>query len=205
MSTASISRRALLRAGTPLAALAGAAAATRGAEAWQVFAPAGALPDVPLLDHARRPWRFRSDALAGRPAVAIELIYAGCASICPISTRVMAEARALLGARAASVRCVSLTLDPEADTPERLAAYAEAAGAGAAAESGDWLFLTGARADTRLLLRALRARFGHPDDHAPVFFVGDGAAPRLRQLFAIPPPEELAAAMLAAVQGTPPG
>lgn len=194
-------RRALLGG-----ALLAAPLLARPANAWQLFPTAAPLPDVPLLDQARRPWRFRSQALTERPAVAIELIYAGCSSICPISTRVMAEARTALGTQGAAVRCLSLTLDPEADTPERLAAYAEAAGAAGAAEAGDWLFLTGTRGDMRSLLRALRARFGHPDDHAPVFFVGDGATPRLRQLFAIPPPDELAAAMLSAIPaGARPG
>lgn len=174
---------------TPLL-LAAAALKPGSAAAWQLFSPA--LPDVRLLDQARRPWRFRSEALAGRSAVAIELIYAGCTSICPLSTQVMAQARLALGGDAAEVRCVSLTLDPGTDTPERLAGYAAAADATAAAQAGDWLFLTGAPRDMQAVLRALRARFGHPDNHTPIFFVGDGPSLALRQLFAIPPPEELA-------------
>ncbi len=193
-------RRALLAGAAALAAAAPAPAA----RAWWPFT--GVLPDAPLVDQARRRWRFRSEALAQRPAVAIELIYTGCASICPVSTRVMAEARGLLGAEVAggALRCLSLSLDPDNDTPERLAGYAAAAGATEPAAAGDWLFLTGARSDVAAVLRALKARFGRPDDHAPVFFVGDGRAPRLSQLFAIPPPEELAAAVRDALRGAAP-
>lgn len=199
MSAPGPRRRALLAA----AALAGTARVSP-ARAWWPFT--GVLPDAALLDQARRRWRFRSEALAQRPAVAIELIYTGCTSICPLSTRVMAEARALLGDEVAggALRCLSLSLDPDNDTPERLAGYAAAAGAAGAAAAGDWLFLTGARAEVAAVLRALKARFGRPDDHAPVFFVGDGRAPRLSQLFAIPPPEELAAAVRDALRGSVP-
>jgi protein SCO1/2 len=189
-----------------LAAALAAAAPAPAARAWWPFT--GTLPDVPLVDQARRRWRFRGEALAQRPAAAIELIYTGCTSICPLSTRVMAEARSLLGPEVAggALRCLSLSLDPDNDTPERLAAYAAAAGASGAAAAGDWLFLTGARGDLAAVLRALRTRFGRPDDHAPVFFVGDGRVPRLSQLFAIPPPEELAAAVRDTLRGSaPPG
>lgn len=197
MNPGGLARRGVLLPGT-VAALCTALPAAP-VRAWRPFA--AALPDPTLLDQARRPWRFRSEALAGRPAVAIEMIYAGCATICPVSTRVMAEARRLLGADdAARLRSVSLTLDPN-DTPEGLGAYAAAAGAEAAAAAGDWLFLSGGRVELDAVLRALRARFGRPNDHAPVFFVGDGRVPRLAQLFAIPPPEELAEAVRAALRG----
>jgi protein SCO1 len=193
MSATLPTRRAVLAAAAAAVPLAGAAA-------WSPFATN--VPDVPLLDQRRRPWRFRSEALAGRPVVALDLIYAGCTSVCPLSTRVMAEARGLLGEQATggALRCLSLTLDPEADTPERLAGYAAAAGL--PDDIGeDWLFLTGARRDVAAVLRALRVRFGRPDDHAPVFFVGEGPALRLSQLFAIPPPEELAAALRGLLRG----
>lgn len=193
--SATLTRRAVLGAAAAAAPLAGAAA-------WSPFATT--VPDVPLLDQRRRPWRFRSEALAGRPVVALDLIYAGCTSVCPLSTRVMAEARGLLGeaATGGALRCLSLTLDPEADTPERLAGYAAAAGLPPDAAGGeDWLFLTGARRDVAAVLRALRVRFGRPDDHAPVFFVGEGPGPRLSQLFAIPPPEELAAVLRGLLRG----
>ena len=177
------------------AALAAAPLAT--ATAWNPFATT--LPDVLLLDHRRRPWRFRSEALSQRPVIALDLIYSGCTSICPLSTRVMAEARGMLREEAGDrLRYLSLTLDPEADTPERLAVYAAAAGV---PDAEDWLFLTGSHKDVVAILRALRARFGRPDDHAPVFFVGDGKAPRLSQLLAIPPPDELAATLRSALRG----
>jgi protein SCO1/2 len=174
------------------------------AGAWQPFA--GKIPDAPLLDQSRRRWRFRSEVLAQRPAVAVELIYTGCTTICPISTRIMAEARGALDTRArAGLRCISLSLDPTTDTPERLRSYAEAVGAIEAAEAGDWLFLTGAQTDVTTVLRSFRRHFGRPEDHAPVFFVGDGRVPRLAQLFALPSPNELATAMSTALGGALPG
>lgn len=179
------------------------AVAASPASAWQPFG--GTIPDALLLDQSRRRWRFRSEALAQRSAVAVELIYTGCTTICPISTRIMAEARSALDTQArAGLRCISLSLDPVTDTPERLRSYAEAVDATEAADAGDWLFLTGTQTDVTGVLRALRRRFGRPEDHAPVFFVGDGRVPRLAQLFALPSPDELAAAMGMALRGAMP-
>lgn len=55
------------------------------------------------------------------------------------------------------VHFYSITLKPEEDTPERLAAYAEAAGAGPG-----WTYLTGRPQDIQLLRRTLG--FYYPDD-----------------------------------------
>jgi len=160
------------------------------AHAWQPRRPR--LPDVPLTDHLGRSWRFASGAVGDR-VVALDLIFAGCTGICPISTRIMAAARGLLPPeQAGRLRSLSLSLDPANDTPARLRIYAEEAGA-----SGDWLFLTGAPGNINAVLAALRARLGGGlENHEPVFWVGDGASGAFHAEFGIPTPEELRDAMV---------
>jgi cytochrome oxidase Cu insertion factor (SCO1/SenC/PrrC family) len=102
----------------------------------------GAVPDFALTDRDGRPVT-RSD-LAGAPWVA-DLVFTRCTLACPAMSQRM---RRLDRDLPEGVRLVSVTVDPDHDTPARLAAYAAALAA-----SGRWLFLTGDREAIRHLAR----------------------------------------------------
>src|SRR5258707_6691737 len=73
------------------------------------------LPDVSLIDQHGKSISLAS--LKGRP-VLIDFIYTSCASTCPVLTsKIAAVARELGPALEANVTIVSITLDPEHDTP----------------------------------------------------------------------------------------
>jgi protein SCO1 len=75
--------------------------------------------------------------------VAVAFIYTTCPDICPLLTQKMARVQDELGADfGAKVAFVSITLDPEHDTPTVLKDYAQAWGA----KPGGWVFLTGSAA-----------------------------------------------------------
>jgi protein SCO1/2 len=110
------------------------------------------LPEVSLIDQHGSTVSLAS--LKGKP-VLIDFIYTSCASTCPMLTAKMAAIAQKLGlALGADVRIVSITLDPEHDSPAELAKYAQTHGA---SDSG-WLFLTGppAKIDQVLALFKLR-------------------------------------------------
>lgn len=87
------------------------------------------------------------ETLKGRIWVA-DFIFTHCAGPCPVMSVRMAELQKLLKQeRMDDVVCVSFTVDPERDTPQRLAEYAESLGA----EVGRWLFLTGEKKAIREL------------------------------------------------------
>jgi protein SCO1/2 len=70
----------------------------------------------------------------------ITFIYASCADTCPLLTAKMASLQSRLGADFGSrVFFVSITVDPERDTPAVLRAYAT----GHHAETKGWAFVTG--------------------------------------------------------------
>ncbi len=72
--------------------------------------------------------------------VAVTFIYTWCPDICPLLTDKMAQVQKELGADFGSkVAFVSITIDPERDTPAVLKEYAQAFGADVAG----WRFLTG--------------------------------------------------------------
>jgi protein SCO1/2 len=120
------------------------------------------LPDVTLLDQAGRPFPIQQLAAADEP-VAVNFIFATCTTICPVMTATFAKMRDALGDDADRIRMVSITIDPDHDTPAILASYAERFEAPA-----DWRFLTGAPADVEAALRGFDAYNGSKFDHKPV-------------------------------------
>jgi protein SCO1 len=73
-------------------------------------------------------------------AVALSFIFTACPDICPMLTQKMVDVQDALGAEfGTKVAFVSITLDPERDTPEVLKDYAEFWGA----KPEGWSFLSG--------------------------------------------------------------
>ena len=82
--------------------------------------------------------------------LALTFIYATCKDACPVLTAKMATLQRRLGADfGPRVRFVSVTVEPEVDTPAVLAAYAERFGA----DPAGWSFLTGTGAEVDNVVR----------------------------------------------------
>jgi protein SCO1 len=97
----------------------------------------GPAPDFALTSHDGA--RVTLEDFRGK-AVAVTFIYTACPDYCPLLTAKMARVQDDLGADFGTrVAFVSITVDPEVDTPEALKRYAEAHGA----DLGGWAFLTG--------------------------------------------------------------
>ncbi|MBY6275337.1 SCO family protein [Symbiobacterium thermophilum] len=98
----------------------------------------GQVPDFDFVDQEGRP--FSDEDLAGRVHL-VGFIYTSCPDICPAITAQMRALQTELARLGLTdqVHLVSITVDPEYDTPERLAAYARMFGA----DTSSWHFLTG--------------------------------------------------------------
>ena len=87
--------------------------------------------------------------LRGR-VVAVTFIYATCADTCPLLTAKLAGLQQRLGSDfGRRVQFVSITVDPERDTPDALRHYARAHGA----DPAGWAFLTGTPAEIQDVAR----------------------------------------------------
>jgi protein SCO1 len=98
--------------------------------------------------------------------VAITFIYASCVDACPLLTAKMAGLQKRLGAHfGPKVFFVSITVDPERDTPAVLRRYAEGHGA----NPTGWAFLTGSVEEIREVARGYgiyyRKQAGGDVDH----------------------------------------
>ncbi|MFK7941645.1 MAG: SCO family protein [Paracoccaceae bacterium] len=69
--------------------------------------------------------RMTDKDVIDRPAL-IYFGYTFCPDICPIDVQIMADAVEILNQKGIDVRPVFVTVDPERDTPQELAYYAEA-------------------------------------------------------------------------------
>jgi protein SCO1/2 len=79
-------------------------------------------------------------------ALAVTFIFASCADTCPLLTAKMAGIQNRLGSDfGKKIYFVSITVDPERDTPEVLKHY----GVGHKANPAGWAFLTGTPAEIR--------------------------------------------------------
>jgi protein SCO1 len=82
--------------------------------------------------------------------VAVTFIYTKCTDTCPVLTPMMSFVQDRLGADFGSkIAFVSITVDPERDSPQVLREYGEAFGANFAG----WSFLTGSPSDIRDVTR----------------------------------------------------
>jgi protein SCO1/2 len=105
-------------------------------------------PDFTLVDQDARPISLA--ALRGK-AVLLDFVYTSCTGPCPILTGIHRHVRdGLSEADRARVQLVSITLDPEHDTPAVLRAWAGARHL----ETRGWSFVTGPTADVDAVVRA---------------------------------------------------
>lgn len=87
------------------------------------FDPPRAAPPVVLQGADGR--EFRLDAHRGR-VVLMAFGFTSCPAVCPTTLARLAEVRAALGADAARLQVVFVTVDPERDQPARLQRYVSA-------------------------------------------------------------------------------
>ena len=108
----------------------------------------GPAPAFALLDQEGAPFTL---ANLRDKVVVVTFIYATCADTCPVLTAKMASLqRPLADDFGPRVRFVSITVDPEVDTPAVLRAYAKAHSANPAG----WSFLTGTRSAINDVVRS---------------------------------------------------
>jgi len=108
------------------------AAAPESPEAFQTIA------DFTLTDSAGKPFTLAD--LKARPSI-VGFVFTRCTGPCPRVTGNMRRIQDMLSG--VDARLVTISVDPEFDTPQVLAGYAEAVGA----DLGRWTFLTGPLAD----------------------------------------------------------
>lgn len=128
------------------------------------------IPDVMLLDATGSKVSLRA-VLADESPLMLNFIFTSCTSICPVMSGVFSQVQSRLNKQSQKVRMVSISIDPEHDTPARLAAYAKNFSAGP-----EWIILTGVLKDSIAVQRAFDAYRGDKMNHEPITYLHSGAA-----------------------------
>jgi len=142
--------------------------------------------DVELTDQNGRKLRFYNDVLKGKTVV-INALFTTCPNVCPPMSRNFERIQAAVGERLGKdVFLVSITVDPENDTPEKLKAYADRFHARAG-----WLFLTGKKENVDSALYKLGQYVEQKDQHKTIIIIGNEATGLWKKAFGLASAEDL--------------
>jgi len=134
----------------------------------ETSAAANYFTDVELINQDGKKVHFYTDVLKGKTVV-VNAFFTTCTSVCPPMNRNMEKIQELLGDRVGKdVFFVSITVDPDVDTPARLKDYAKKFHAGPG-----WMFLTGKKENLDWALYKLGQYVENKDDHKTIFIIGN--------------------------------
>ncbi|HQT31709.1 MAG TPA: SCO family protein [Thiobacillus sp.] len=124
-----------------------------------------AVPHITLTRDDGTPVAFPAELADGKPVV-LNFIYTTCTAVCPMLSHIFAGFQEKLGDEAKQLRMMSVSIDPEHDTPARLAAYAQRYQAGP-----QWRHYGGTVEASMQLQKAFGAYYGDKMNHRPVVFM----------------------------------
>lgn len=119
------------------------------------------VPAVALVDQHGARVNLR-EVLARQGPLLVQFVFTSCGTICPLLT----QTAAAMQREVDGLAVVSISIDPDEDTPARLSAYAQRHGVGAG-----WQFLTGSSDDSIAAQRAFGAYAGNKMRHLPLSFL----------------------------------
>jgi len=123
------------------------------------------IPEIKLVRADGVPVTFLSDVNDGKP-VFVNFIYTTCTAICPVMTHTFSEFEKKLGVDKHKVHLVSVSIDPEQDTPKRLREYSKQYDAGK-----NWIFYTGTLDASIAVQKIFSVYRGDKMNHFPVTLI----------------------------------
>jgi len=125
--------------------------------------------DTELTTHEGNKVRFYSDVLDGH-IVMINVMYTSCKGSCPMLTQKLSQVSREIGELYASqVRFVSVSNDPERDTPEALAEFARKQNV----NLDGWTFLTGPKQQVDKVIKKIGLYTPQFEQHKAMILLGN--------------------------------
>jgi cytochrome oxidase Cu insertion factor (SCO1/SenC/PrrC family) len=155
--------------------------------------------DTVVVDQNGNKLRFYSDVLKDR-VVLISFMFMNCEGACPMLAQKLKQTRALMvPAIKDEVWFVTLSVDPERDTPEAMKQFAENQGL----DESRWLFLTGEKRNVELLIRKLGQYTPNIESHTTLMLAGNDRTRHWTRVLPMVPPDGIALQMRSLVEETP--
>jgi protein SCO1 len=131
---------------------------------------AGYFPNVPVVDQNGKTLNFYDDVIKNK-IVVVSFIYTTCPDICPLTTARLSQVEDQFHDRMGrDLFFVSVSVDPEHDTPEKLKQFSQAFDTGPG-----WTFLTGKPEDVRNIMAKLGDKSTVLNDHRNEIVLGNDA------------------------------
>ena len=158
---------------------------------------AGYFPNTVVQTHDGQKLRFYDDVVRGK-VVVFNMMYSVCTGICPGNTANLLQVQQQLGDRLGKdIFMVSMTLQPEFDTPKALNDYVKSYGI-----KPGWIFLTGHPPEMDVIRRKLGFFNDDPRidadlaNHTGMVRVGNERLDRWFMMPALSAPNQMASAIL---------
>ncbi|MEI8029037.1 MAG: SCO family protein [Comamonadaceae bacterium] len=126
------------------------------------------LPATPLVRQDGAATNLSKELDGGKPVI-LAFIYTSCTTVCPVTSQIIARTQNLLGKDLDKARLVSVSIDPEYDTPARLLAYSKLYAA-----KPQWQHYTGTLKNSVAVQKAFSAYRGDKMNHVPLIFINGG-------------------------------
>jgi len=143
------------------------------------------VPDVTLVRDDGKSISLPAEMNDGRP-VMLNFIFTSCGSICPLMSQIFAQVQHKLGPESAKIHLMSISTDPEQDTPARLSEYAQKFHAGP-----EWQHYTGTLGASLAAQRAFDVYRGDKMSHTPVTLLRAAPGRPWRRIDGFVTPDEL--------------
>lgn len=142
--------------------------------------------DVELINQDGQKMRFYTDVLKNK-VVVINTFFTTCTSVCPPLNRNLERVQEALGDRLGKdAFLVSISVDPETDTPPRLKEYSRRFHA-----RPGWVFLTGKKENVNWALYKLGQYVEAKDDHTTIVIIGNEPKGLWKKALGLAKPDEL--------------
>ena len=144
-----------------------------------------AVPQVTLVRDDGKSISLPEEMNDGRPVV-LNFIFTSCGSICPLMSQIFAQFQRRLGPDSHKVHLMSISTDPEQDTPAQLTEYAHRFGAGP-----EWQHYTGTLDASLTAQRAFDVYRGDKMSHTPVTLLRAAPGQPWRRIDGFVTPDDL--------------
>lgn len=155
--------------------------------------------DLEVVDQNGKRMRFYSGVLKDR-VVLINFVFTNCLDACPMMTKKLIQTRKLLvDAVKDDIWFVSVSVDPERDTPEAMKAFAKKQGV----DESRWLFLTGSKENLNIIVKRLGQYTPEVEAHSTLMLAGNDKTRHWTRVMPMVPPAGVAEQLRALAEETP--
>lgn len=137
------------------------------------------IPDVTLLDQNGQEIDIEEYFDTNKPIV-LDFIFATCSTICPVLSATFSHFQKELGENHSGVQMVSISIDPDNDSPDVMKEYLARYGA-----RDGWDVLTGKRENVVQVLKGFDAYVANKMDHYPLTLMRAPGSPKWVRLYGL--------------------